>query len=101
MSVIVQLSCLIDPDKKAALMPFLEKNLPNVRTFSGCLSVDVCFSLEGEAVDGQLMLLAEVWESVEHHQQYLSYISANGVMQSLRGHFIADPEIRYFEKSAC
>jgi hypothetical protein len=25
MSVIVQLSCLIDPDKKAALMPFLEK----------------------------------------------------------------------------
>ena len=101
MSVIVQLLCVIDPDKKAALMPFLDENLPNVRAFSGCVSVDVCFSLEGEVVNGQQMLLAEVWESVEHHQKYLSYISANGVMQSLRGYFVADPEIRYFEKAAC
>jgi quinol monooxygenase YgiN len=74
----------------------LVENLPNVRSFSGCFSVDVCFSL-----DGKEMLLAEQWESVQHHQNYIEYISANGVMQLLRSHLIADPDVNYFEKYSC
>jgi hypothetical protein len=43
------------------------------------------------------MLLAEQWESVQHHQHYIDYIGANGVMQLLRNHLIADPDVSYFE----
>ena len=96
MSVIVQLRCMHDADKKAELMSFLVENSPNVRSFSGCFSVDVCFSL-----DGKEMLLAEQWESVLHHQNYIEYISANGVMQLLRNHLMADPDVSYFEQSSC
>jgi quinol monooxygenase YgiN len=77
-------------------MLFLEQNLPNVRSFDGCVSVNVYFSL-----DGREMLLEEEWLSVEHHQRYIGFISKNGVMQLLRGLLMADPTINYFEKAPC
>ena len=96
MNVRVNLQCVVNVKKHAQLMLFLQQNLPNVRSFDGCVSVDAYFSS-----DDKDMLLEEEWLSVEHHQRYIGFISENGVMQSLRDFLIVDPTISYFEKVPC
>jgi quinol monooxygenase YgiN len=95
MSVHTTLACqLINPSLEA-LKVFLEKNLKNVRAFQGCLDVKVFFDTENSE-----MLLEEKWESIEHHQKYLKFIEANGVLGELASFLKGPPDIKYFEKEA-
>lgn len=91
MEVRVTLNCPINPEEIGRLMPFLTDNLPNVRSFDGCLSVDVYFD-----PSKQEMLLEEKWQSQEHHQAYMAFISDNGVLAELGAFFSASPEVKYF-----
>ncbi len=94
MSVRVTLNCQVKPEQLEVLLPFLEKNLPNVRGFDGCISVTVYFdkgSLE--------MLLEEEWLSIEHHQTYIKYIESNGILGELAAFLASAPVIKYFQKS--
>ena len=43
------------------------------------------------------MIFDEMWESVEHHQNYLSFITQNGVMTELASFLSSPPEIKYFD----
>ncbi len=95
MAIRVTLHCPLSPEKVKTLTHFLTENLPNVRSFDGCLYVNVLFNIEK-----QEMLLEEQWESIQHHQHYIDHISNNGVMGELMAFFEARPEIKHFEKSS-
>ncbi|MEZ8144324.1 antibiotic biosynthesis monooxygenase [Enterovibrio norvegicus FF-33] len=95
MSVRVTLNCNVKAGQHETLLPFLDKNLPNVRGFDGCLSVDVYFDEKGEE-----MLLEEEWLSIEKHQAYIGYIQQNGVLGELAAFFSSAPVIKYFHKES-
>jgi quinol monooxygenase YgiN len=91
MSVRVNLNCKVKAGQFKALLPFLEKNLPNVRRFHGNKMVKVLFDEKNNE-----MLLDEEWVSIENHKAYLSFINNNGVLSEL-GNFLTDPpQIKYF-----
>jgi quinol monooxygenase YgiN len=75
------------------LLPFLETNLPNVRGFPGCLKVTVFLNKEsGE------MILDEEWLSVDHHHDYIKFITDNGVLGELSSFLKSPPEIKYLDR---
>jgi quinol monooxygenase YgiN len=75
------------------LQHFLETNLPNVRGFTGCLKVTVFFDKETRK-----MIFDEEWLSVECHQDYISAIAGNGVMDELVSFLESPPEIKYLDR---
>ncbi|MFT5755712.1 MAG: quinol monooxygenase YgiN [Alteromonadaceae bacterium] len=93
MSVRVTLNCQVKPKELEVLLPFLEKNLPNVREFNGCMSVTVYFDK-----DSSEMLLEEEWLSCEHHQAYIKHIENNGILGELAGFLASSPVIKYLQK---
>lgn len=93
MSVRVTLNCQIKPGEFQVLLPFLEKNLPNVRGFKGNMKVSVLLDKKNNE-----MLLDEEWLSVENHRSYLKFIEENGVLDKLSSFLNAQPIIKYFEK---
>lgn len=76
------------------LMLFLKANLPNVRNFEGCVSVEGVFNQEDNEV-----LFYEVWVSKAHHTRYLEFISGNGVMNELASFLLALPLIEYYNQT--
>ena len=93
MSVNVLISSTVKKDKLEKLMPFLAENLPNVRSFDGCMRVSVLMNQEtGE------MLLDEEWLSVEQHQKYIASIQESGILGQLASHFEAPPKIQYMNR---
>jgi quinol monooxygenase YgiN len=92
MSIRVTLHCSVKPDGFDKLLPFLEKNLPNVRGFHGNRMVKVLFDKNNNE-----MLLDEEWLSVESHKAYLSFIEENGVLAALGEFLAAPPAIKYFK----
>ncbi|MEJ2406613.1 MAG: antibiotic biosynthesis monooxygenase [Candidatus Thiodiazotropha sp.] len=91
MSIRVTLNCLVKADQFNALLPFLEENLPNVRGFYGNTKVKVLFDENNNE-----MLLDEEWLSTERHQDYLKFISGNGVLEALEEFLVGPPQIKYF-----
>jgi quinol monooxygenase YgiN len=91
MGIRVTLNCSVKPDRFDSLLPFLDKNLPNVRGFRGNTMVKVLFDEENSE-----MLLDEEWLSVESHKAYLSFIENNGVLAELSQFLVAPPSIKYF-----
>ncbi len=37
------------------------------------------------------MLIDEDWKSIKHHQEYIEFITENGIMDSLISYFLASP----------
>ncbi len=72
---------------------FLEKNLPNVRGFSGALNVSILFNDKTND-----FLIHEEWVSEDHHKNYIAAISENGVLVQLASYFVGDPVIKYYYK---
>jgi len=93
MSVRVTLNCQVKSGQLEVLKSFLEKNLPNVRKFDGCLSVVVYFNNENLE-----MLLEEQWLGIKQHQAYLEHIENNGVLANLAAFLELTPVIKYFNK---
>ncbi|MDX1755384.1 MAG: antibiotic biosynthesis monooxygenase [Marinobacter sp.] len=91
MSYRVLLTSTVKPDQKAALLPFLEANLPNVRSFNGCLNVTVLYDDETRQ-----MVFDELWTTKEAHQAYLAFIDENGVLAELAAFLEGPPEIGYY-----
>jgi quinol monooxygenase YgiN len=87
---------IIESDIKIELLDklllFLEKNLSNVRGFSGCLNVTVLLNKESGK-----MMFDEKWLTAGHHKKYISFITDNGVMNEL-GYFLnSPPRIHYLD----
>lgn len=95
MSIWVTLQMKVKPDEFDKLAAFLEANLPNVRGFSGALSVSVLYDSETEN-----FLLHEEWLSREHHGAYLKFIEEKGVMQALLAFMQGPPTVTYYNKLA-
>lgn len=95
MTTFVTIESTVNPAKLNALNPFLEENLPNVRGFDGCLSVNILLN----AADNSFLIFEE-WKSPEHHKAYIEFISSNGVLEQLASHFSAPPKISYFQRQA-
>jgi quinol monooxygenase YgiN len=93
MGVKVIIESDIKKDGLSDLLPFLEANLPNVRGFSGCLNVTVLLNR-----DTGKMVLDEEWLTVDHHQEYIKFITDNGVMDELRSFLESPPEIKYLDR---
>jgi quinol monooxygenase YgiN len=89
----VTLNCKVKANGIELLIPFLEKNLPNVRSFEGCMSVTVYFDRPNSE-----MLIEEEWFSINKHQAYIQHIENNGVLSELASFFESAPVIKYFEK---
>ncbi|KGJ93751.1 putative quinol monooxygenase [Colwellia psychrerythraea] len=94
MSVRVTLNCQIKPKQLEVLLPFLEKNLPKVRGFNGCMNVTVYFDK-----DSSEMLLEEEWRSIEYHQTYIKHIDNNGILGDLAAFLASAPVIKYLQKA--
>lgn len=82
----------VNKDKVKPLKEFLDKNLANVRSFDGCSQVEIYYN-----ADNEKMIFDEMWESVEHHQKYLGFITKNGVMAELASFLASKPKIKYFD----
>ncbi len=93
MRIRVTLNCQVKTAGIEELVKFLEKNLPNVRAFDGCISVNVYFDRNSSE-----MLLEEEWFSIEQHQAYLKHIESNGVLGELAAFLESSPVIKYFQK---
>lgn len=93
MSYKVVLESKVKPETADDLMVFLQENLPNVRGFRGCLSVDVLYDEETNA-----MIFYEEWLSKEDHGNYIGFISENGVMESLVSYLQGPPDVKYFKR---
>ncbi|KZN67476.1 hypothetical protein [Pseudoalteromonas luteoviolacea] len=91
MPVRVQIACSLKPSNYLALKAFLEENLPNVRGFEGCERVNILF----DETQSQ-MLIDEDWQSINTHQNYMMFISNNGVLETLKAYFSEPPKISYF-----
>ncbi len=74
---------------------FLKDNLSNVRNFEGCISVDILFNHENNDI-----VFYEKWESRKMHNNYIDFISNNGVMGQLVAFLTKAPEVTYFENLA-
>jgi quinol monooxygenase YgiN len=92
MGVRVVLSCKVNDNQLDGLLPFLESNLPNVRSFKGNMRVSVLYDKTNNE-----MQLDEEWLSVESHQSYLQFIENNGVLAELASFFSEPPKINYYE----
>ncbi|MCG8312344.1 MAG: antibiotic biosynthesis monooxygenase [Pseudomonadales bacterium] len=82
-----------NPDTLDSLMNFLEENLPNVRSFKGCLKVSILFDSETHQ-----MLFEEEWITKENHQAYMQSIEENGILGALSEHLLGMPKISYYQK---
>ncbi|MES9944542.1 MAG: antibiotic biosynthesis monooxygenase [Candidatus Thiodiazotropha sp.] len=76
-----------------SLFPFLDENLPNVRSFKGCLNVTILFDK-----DTNQMVFDEEWKSKEDHQAYIAFIESNGVLADLADFLQGPPKISYYER---
>ena len=95
MSIRVTLNCCVKSGQLELLLPFLEKHLPVVRAFNGCLDVTIYFDKPNSK-----MLIEEQWLSVKHHRAYIEHIENNGVLAELALFLASAPSIKYFEKAA-
>ena len=93
MSVFVSLETKVKPGQFEKLKPFLDANLPRVRGFAGALNVQIHHNEETED-----FLIFEEWQSREHHQAYIDFISRNGVMAELVGFLVAPPAVKYYSR---
>ncbi len=93
MSIRVTLNCQVKAGQYEILLPFLAKNLPNVRRFAGCQGVTVYFDN-----DNAEMLLEENWLGINQHQAYLQHIENNGILAELAQFLTSPPIIKYFEQ---
>ncbi len=82
----------VDIKQIDALTFFLTENLPNVRNFAGCQSVQIY--LNQETGD---MLFDEDWDNANNHQRYIEAITSNGVMEQLASFLLAPPTIKYVD----
>lgn len=92
MSIRVFIESDIKKGELEKLLPFLERNLPNVRGFSGCLNVSVLLNRESGR-----MIFDEEWLTVDHHQKYIKFITSNGVLGELGSYLESPPEIKYLD----
>ncbi len=92
----MRIKVVLDMKAKSDLVPkymkFLEENLPNVRGYEGCESVKVYFNKETKE-----MAIDEIWASREHHQNYIKFITENGVMGQLISFLEQEPMVRYYD----
>lgn len=95
MSVRVTLNCHLQSECASELFAFLDKNLPNVRSFKGNEYVKVLIDNDNDE-----MLLDEQWRSVEAHQAYIQCITDSGVLQQLGQFLTQPPTIKYFNAVA-
>ncbi|NRB40189.1 MAG: antibiotic biosynthesis monooxygenase [Pseudomonadales bacterium] len=93
MSIKVTLNCQVQENRIDDLLPFLNDNLGRVRGFLGCRCVSVFFDQ-----DNNELLLDEEWLSASHHQKYIEFISANGVMENLVSFLQGPPVVKYFNE---
>lgn len=91
MSVKVTLNCQVRENQFGDLHTFLEDNLSNVRNFRGCHEVSVFF----DHVNYEL-ILDETWEDIQHHRDYILFITENNIMSQLVSFFKSPPTVKYF-----
>ncbi len=92
-SIIVLLEVKLKPKTKSDFIKFLNENLPNVRGFKGARTITV---LQNEM--NMSLVIHEEWKSKEHHQNYIKYITENGVMNKLTSFLVDPPSMKYFKK---
>jgi quinol monooxygenase YgiN len=93
MSTMAVLESGTNPAKLESFKPFLEKNLPNVRGFDGCLGVSVLHNPETNG-----FLIYEEWKSEAHHKAYIDAIRQSGVLDQLSAYLTRAPSIKYFTR---
>ena len=88
----VILTFQVKEETKKEFMEFLDQNVPNVRAFNGCNSVNIYF-------DDKIneMIIIEEWESKECHGKYIDFISQNGVIEDLISYLQKEPMIKYYD----
>jgi quinol monooxygenase YgiN len=89
----VLLESTAKPETIDSLFTFLEENLPNVRSFKGCLNVTVLFDEQTNQ-----MMFDEEWKSKENHQAYIAFIESNGILADLAGFLDGPPRISYYKR---
>jgi quinol monooxygenase YgiN len=92
MSYRVLLKSIVKAETIDSLFLFLEKNLPNVRSFKGCLNVTVLYDDASNKI-----VFDELWTSRENHQAYIAFIESNGVLGSLAEFLEGPPNICYYK----
>ncbi|MEJ2116959.1 MAG: antibiotic biosynthesis monooxygenase [Alphaproteobacteria bacterium] len=93
MSIWVTIEAKVGEGRYEELVPFLQKNLPNTRSFSGSLGVSLFYDQETRN-----FLISEEWLSREHHQNYIKFVTDNGALSQLASYLEGPPVIKYYSR---
>jgi quinol monooxygenase YgiN len=93
MSIWVTIEAKVREGRYEELLPFLQKNLPNTRSFHGSLAVSLFYDQETRN-----FLISEEWLSREHHQNYIEFVTEIGVMNQLVSFLDGPPVIKYYSR---
>ena len=92
MAVIVNLQFSIQPGKRDQAVLFLDKILPDTRSYDGCQWLHSTTSIE----DVNKWEFFSLWESKEKYDTYLQWRMDSGVMEESTEFLAGEPVWRFF-----
>lgn len=92
MGTLVIFEATAKPDSVESLVEFLQRHIPDTRSYDGCREIDAYLH-----EDGRSIVMVERWDSKEHYQKYLGWRDETGVLAEFGTLLEAPPDIRFFE----
>ena len=92
MSVIVNLQISTQPGKREQAAVFLDKILPDTRSYDGCQWVYSTTKIEDE----NKWEFFSLWESKEKYDTYLQWRAETGAVEELGEFLDSEPVFRFF-----
>ena len=92
MAVIVNLQISTQPGKREQAAVFLDKILPDTRSYDGCRWVYSTKNIEDE----NKLEFFSVWESKEKYDTYLQWRAETGAVEEMGEFLDSEPVFRFF-----
>jgi len=96
MTIVVILELNAKPGKRAALVDYLDRILPDTRKKPGFIDIKVC----SEAEKPNAVVAVELWESRQAYETYLAWRVETGTIEEILAFADGPPNIRFLTPSS-
>jgi quinol monooxygenase YgiN len=90
MSKVVVAQLKSKEEKFEKLKSFLSEKLPEAKDFEGCKGIHACVN-----DDKKIIILYEIWESIDAHKKYVQWRKDKGVHDSI-SEMLSDRSFEYY-----
>ena len=94
MPVLALVDVKIKPESLDEFTSFIKEILPDTRSYDGNRGAWFYANQEDEAN----IVIAELWDSVEHHTRYVEWRTETGVMDRVESSLAAPANLRYLDE---